>query len=155
MLKEGDKAPLDLEVNLNEKETVSLKQYLGKYVFLYFYPKDDTPGCTKEACGFRDANNEIEELGAKVVGVSKDGLASHDKFAEKHSLNFTLLSDEDHKLMEAFGVWGERSFMGKTYMGTSRSTFIIDPEGNIVKVWEKVKPANHTEEVLDYLKSIK
>lgn len=141
MLKEGAKAPQ------------SLKKYLGKYLVLYFYPKDNTPGCTMEACSFRDFNAEIEDLGAKIVGISKDSLDSHEKFQNKHKLPFELIADEDLELQKAFGVWVEKSMFGKKYMGTQRATFVIDPEGIIIKVWEKVSPLNHAKEVFEFLKT--
>ena len=152
MLKINEKVPLEVKVLNMEGREVCLRDFLGQWVVLYFYPKDETPGCTKEACSFRDYNVELEQLGAKVIGVSKDNLNSHLKFKEEHQLNFELWSDPDHELMEAFQVWGERNFMGKKYMGVSRSTFLINPEGMIVKVWEKVQPLGHGEEVLKALK---
>lgn len=154
MLNIGDQAPVDVTVTDKEGKTVSLADYTGKYIVLYFYPKDDTPGCTVEACNFRDANKELTKKGAVVIGVSKDAGKSHQKFATKFELPFPLWSDPDHILMEAFGVWGERTFMGKTYMGASRSTFLIDKEGNIVHVWEKVTPKDHANEVLEVLQSL-
>ncbi|MBT4124367.1 MAG: thioredoxin-dependent thiol peroxidase [Candidatus Pacebacteria bacterium] len=151
MLKIDKKAPLDINV-LNEKgEKTSLQQMLGKYIVLYFYPRDNTPGCTTEACSFRDANTQLQELGVQVIGVSKDSIASHDKFTQKHSLNFPLWSDPDHALLEAFGAWKEKKNFGKIYMGIVRSTFIIDPQGKIIKTWEKVKTKTHTDEVLEFL----
>lgn len=131
----------------------SLQSLLGKYVVLYFYPRDNTPGCTKEACSFRDFNTEIQKLGAVVVGVSKDSVSSHLKFAEKHHLNFPLWSDPDHTLIEALGAWGEKKFMGKTYMGILRSTFVINPKGAIIREWREVKPENHAQEVYEFLRS--
>jgi len=117
-------------------------------VLLYFYPKDDTPGCTTEACNFRDRLNELKDHGVQVLGVSKDTIASHKKFSEKFDLNFPLLSDENGTLVKAYGVWKEKSMYGKTYMGISRESFLIDEEGNLVKHYEKVKPEEHVEEVL-------
>ena len=128
--------------------THSLTDYAGKKVLLYFYPKDDTPGCTTEACNFRDRLNELKDHGVQVLGVSKDSVASHKKFAEKFHLNFPLLADEDGTVVEAYGVWKEKSMFGKTYMGISRKSFLIDEEGNIVKHYENVKPEEHVEEVL-------
>lgn len=152
MLKINQTAPLDINV-LNEKgEKTSLQQTLGKYLVLYFYPRDNTPGCTTEACSFRDANKQLQELGVQVIGVSKDSLTSHEKFTEKHSLNFPLWSDTEHALLEAFGAWKEKKMFGKIYMGIVRSTFIIDPQGKIIKTWEKVKVKTHTDEVLEFLK---
>lgn len=152
MLKPQDKAPLNIKIIDENGDETSLKKYLGKYVVLYFYPKDNTPGCTTEACDFRDANDELQKMGVQVIGVSKDSLASHQKFSEKHNLNFPLWSDPDHKLLEAFGAWGQKNRFGKIYMGIIRSTFIIDPEGTIIESWEKVKVKNHKEEVLNLLK---
>lgn len=147
------KAPLDVLVKDGDKD-VSLRDMLGKYVVLYFYPKDDTPGCTKESCSFRDYNGDIKKLGAEVIGVSKDDHKSHEKFRDKYSLDFTLWSDMDGKLADALGVWGEKSFMGRKFMGMHRKTFIIDPEGKIVYEWQEVKPEGHAEEVLNILKNL-
>jgi peroxiredoxin Q/BCP len=151
MLKANTKAPLNIEVLTDDGQDVSLKNTLGQYVVLYFYPKDNTPGCTKEACGFRDINGELKKLGARVIGVSKDSPESHRKFVKKYHLNFELWSDPDHQLIEAFGAWVEKKRFGKTYFGIARSTFIIDPQGKIIKVWEKVKPNGHDQEVLEFL----
>ncbi len=125
----------------------SLSDYKGKYVLLYFYPKDDTPGCTTEACGLRDRMEELNNLNIQVLGVSKDDSNSHKKFAEKHGLTFPLLADVEKVVMNAYDVWGERSFMGKKYMGVSRSSYLINPAGQIIKVYEKVKPSTHATEV--------
>ena len=151
MLKKGNTAPLDVVVYDQNDKKASLKDCLGSWVVLYFYPKDDTPGCTTQAKGFRDHIGDFQKQDAIVIGVSKDTAKKHQKFINKYDLNFQLWVDEDHRLMEAFGTWGEKKFMGKTYMGTTRSTFLINPEGNIVNVWEKVKPAGHAEEVLQNL----
>ena len=145
MPQEGSKAP----------EFEALKAVKGKHVVLYFYPKDDTPGCTVEACAFRDNVKKIEKLNAVVLGVSPDDVKSHDKFIQKFKLPFSLVPDTDHKISEAYGVWGEKSFMGRKYMGVSRSTFLIAPDGKIEKVYEKVKPEGHAEEVLGFLSSVK
>jgi len=153
MLKVGDKAPV-IEVKDINNEKVSLADLSDQYVVLYFYPKDDTPGCTKEACSFRDWNAELKKLGVKVVGVSKDSVTSHKKFIEKYELNFDLWSDEDHQLIEAFGAWQKKSMMGKEYMGTVRSTFVIDPKGIILRVWDKVNPPEHGQEIHDFIKEI-
>ena len=115
---------------------------------LYFYPRDNTPGCTKEACSFRDHWDEFKEKGAVILGVSTDTMKSHDRFVEKHKLPFTLLVDEDKKIVEAYGVWGPRTFMGMNYVGTARATYLIGPDGRIQKIWPKVKAADHWEEVL-------
>ncbi len=133
----------------------TLAEYKGKWIVVYFYPKDNTPGCTIEAEGFRDLGAEFEKEDAIILGVSKDTCASHQSFIEKKKLTFTLVSDEDHALMDAFGVWGERKFMGRTYMGTSRSTFLIDPSGTVVHVWEKVRPIGHAKDVLATLRGLK
>lgn len=154
LLKAGSKAP-SVSVLDSDGNKVSLKDFLGKWVVLYFYPKDDTPGCTKEACSIRDIRAEIKKAGAEVIGVSKDSPKSHLKFIDKYKLNFTLWSDEDHKLIEAFGSWQEKKFMGRTYMGTLRTTFIIDPKGKIVHVFEKVTPDTHGDDILAALKSIR
>ncbi len=146
-LKEGEVAP-GFTAATNGGGRISLADYKGKNVILYFYPKDDTPGCTKEACGFRDQWADFKKKGAVVLGVSTDKVKSHDKFVEKFKLPFTLLSDEDKKIVEAYGVWGQKSFMGRKYMGTFRVTFLIGPDGRIKKIWPKVKPAEHAEEVL-------
>jgi peroxiredoxin Q/BCP len=146
-LKEGDQAPA-LTVNTNGGGKISLADYIGKNVILYFYPKDDTPGCTKEACAFRDHFADFKKQGAVVLGVSTDPVKSHDKFVEKFKLPFTLLADEDRKIVEAYGVWGQKSFMGRKYLGTHRVTFLIGPDGKIRKIWPKVKPEEHAEEVL-------
>ncbi len=126
----------------------SLKDYSGQWVVLYFYPKDDTPGCTKEACSFRDNLPKFKKGKAVVFGVSIDPVKKHAKFAEKFQLPFTLLSDEDKKTVEAYGLWAKKKFMGREYMGTLRTTFIIDPQGKVAKVYEHVKPEGHAEEVL-------
>lgn len=152
-LKEGDKAPA-FDVLTNGGGRIALGDLRGKHVILYFYPKDDTPGCTKEACAFRDQFAEFEKRGAVVLGVSADPVKSHDKFVEKYKLPFTLLADEDRKIVEAYGVWGQKSFMGRKYMGIHRVTFLIDPDGNLQKVWPTVKPEEHAEEVLAVLKAI-
>jgi peroxiredoxin Q/BCP len=147
MIKEGDAAP-DFEARDAEGNTVKLSDLRGQKVVLYFYPKDDTPGCTKEACSFRDGFAEYERRGIKVLGVSTDDEKSHRKFAEKYSLPFTLLADTDHAVADAFGVYGEKQFMGRTYMGVSRQTFLIDEEGRVRKVFDKVKVDEHADEVL-------
>ena len=150
MVEEGKPAPT-FTLPTDGGETVSLEDLRGKSVVLYFYPKDDTPGCTVQACAIRDAWGEFEAAGAVVLGVSPDGEASHAKFREKYELPFTLLADTDHAVADAYGVWGEKSFAGKTYMGVDRSTFVIDAEGNVAKVFRKVKPDEHAEQVLGAL----
>ena len=146
-LKIGDKAPA-FTVNTNGAGKISLADYKGQNVILYFYPKDDTPGCTKEACAFRDHFADFKQKGAVVLGVSTDPVKSHDKFVEKFKLPFTLLADEDKKIVEAYGVWGQKSFMGRKYMGTHRVTFLIGPDGKLRKIWPAVKPEHHAAEVL-------
>ncbi|HMP81150.1 MAG TPA: thioredoxin-dependent thiol peroxidase [Verrucomicrobiota bacterium] len=146
-LKEGDKAPA-FKAPTSGGGTLSLADLKGKNVILYFYPKDDTPGCTKEACAFRDHFGTFKKKGAIVLGVSTDPVKSHDKFVQKFNLPFTLLADEDRKIVEAFGVWGQKSFMGRKYMGTHRVTFLIGPDGTIKKIWPTVKPEEHAEQVL-------
>jgi len=147
VLKEGDKAP-DFSAPTNGGGHVSLSDLGGKNVVLYFYPKDDTPGCTKEACAFRDEFAAFKKIGAVVLGVSIDSPKAHDKFVEKYKLPFPLLSDADKKIVEAYGVWGQKSFMGRKYMGTHRVTFLIGPDGVIKRIWPEVKPDKHAEEVL-------
>jgi len=146
-LKEGDVAPL-FSVPTSGGGVVSLVDLKGKNVILYFYPRDDTPGCTKEACAFRDNFAEFKKRGAVVLGVSPDSVKSHDKFIEKFKLPFTLLADVDKKIVEAYGVWGEKRFMGRKYLGTHRVTFLIGPDGKIKKIWPQVKPDEHAAEVL-------
>lgn len=147
MLKEGDKAP-DFTSKDQNGNTVKLKDLKGQRVVLYFYPKDDTPGCTKEACSFRDADDIFRGKGIKVLGVSTDDEKSHQKFISKFQLPFDLLADTDKKIVEAYGVWGEKSMYGKKYMGTFRKTFLIDDKGKIVKIFDKVDVAKHADEVL-------
>jgi thioredoxin-dependent peroxiredoxin len=146
-LKEGDQAPAFC-VNTSGGGKISLADFKGRNVILYFYPKDDTPGCTKEACAFRDHFSEFKQRGAVVLGVSTDPVKSHDKFVEKFKLPFTLLADEDKQIVGAYDVWGEKSFMGRKYMGTHRVTFLIGPDGRIKKIWPQVKPEEHAAEVL-------
>lgn len=131
-----------------------LADYAGKWLVVYFYPKDSTPGCTKEACNFRDGRDELKTLGAEVVGISKDSVKSHAKFAEKHNLNFTLLSDESTDTIQAFGSWKLKKFMGREYMGINRDTYLIDPSGEIVKKYEGVNPLTHFKEIYDDLKNL-
>jgi peroxiredoxin Q/BCP len=148
MLKEGAVAPQFTTTDA-EGDTVRLKDLRGEKVVLYFYPKDDTPGCTKEACSFRDAFSNFKTRGIRVFGVSPDSETSHKKFAAKYKLPFTLLADTDRAIAEAYGVWGEKKFMGRTYMGVLRTTFLIDEKGKIKKVFNKVKPEEHASEVLE------
>lgn len=151
---EGLQAPVFSLPNENG-DIVSLEQFKGeKYVVLYFYPKDATPGCTTEACDFRDAVNEFEELNAVILGVSPDHEASHQKFIEKHGLPFSLLVDEDHGVAEQYGVWKLKKNFGKEYMGIERSTFIIDPTGTVVREWRKVRVKGHVEDALATLQQL-
>jgi peroxiredoxin Q/BCP len=149
-LKEGDRAP-DFSAATSGGGTISLAALKGRNVILYFYPRDDTPGCTKEACAFRDHFAEFRKRGVIVLGVSTDTAKSHDKFIAKYQLPFTLLVDDEKKIVEAYGVWGEKSFLGKKYLGTHRVTFLVGPDGRIRKVWPKVKPEAHVQEVLAVL----
>lgn len=132
----------------------TLAQYRGKWVIVYFYPKDSTPGCTKEACSFRDGREFLEGAGAVVLGISKDSVASHKKFADAHKLNFTLLSDTSTETIQAFGAWGKKKFMGREYFGINRNTYLINPEGQIVKTYEGVNPMTHIGEVLKDLQEL-
>jgi len=152
VIEEGKAAP-DFELQSDSGETVKLSDLHGKPVVLYFYPKDDTPGCTTEACEFRDAYDVFRDRGAEVFGVSPDDVSSHEKFKTKYELPFTLLADPDHAVAEKYGVWGERKFAGKSYMGINRSTFVIDPDGKVARAMIGIKPAGHAEEVLNALPS--
>jgi peroxiredoxin Q/BCP len=152
-LKEGDLAP-DFTLPADGGKTLSLSDFRGQKLVLYFYPKDDTSGCTAEACDFRDNLKTFDTAGVQVVGVSKDSPASHDKFKAKHSLTFPLASDEDGKICEAYGVWKEKSMYGRTYMGIERSTFLIGADGKIARVWRKVKVKGHADEVLEAARAI-
>ena len=147
MVKEGATAPAFKTTDANG-ETVSLKDLRGQKVVLYFYPKDVTPGCTKEACSFRDGFSKFKKRGITILGVSPDSEKSHQKFATKYKLPFILLADTGHLIADAYGVWGEKKFMGRTYMGIHRTTFLIDEKGKIKKVFAKVKPEDHADEVL-------
>ncbi len=151
MLEKGMKAP-DFSLSDKDGNMVSLSQFAGKKVIVYFYPKDNTPGCTRQACAFAEAFEEFRNIDAVVIGISKDSVSSHVKFAEKYALPFVLLSDPEHEVIEAFGAWGEKKNYGKTYFGTVRSTFIIDENGIIEKVMPKVKPDTNAAEILEYLK---
>lgn len=153
-LDQGIKAP-EFKAKIDGDKEISLSDYKGKWVVLYFYPKDNTSGCTKEACSFRDNMDIITELGAKVIGVSKDSLKSHDNFKTKHNLNFNLISDPEKEIHELYDVLGEKKMYGKTYMGTIRTTYLINPDGDIANVWSKVKVAGHTEDVIAKLKELK
>jgi peroxiredoxin Q/BCP len=152
VIEEGKPAP-DFELPTDSGETIKLSELRGKPVVLYFYPKDDTPGCTTQACGIRDAYGEFERAGAVVLGVSPDNERSHVKFKDKYELPFTLLADTDHSVAEQYGVWGQKSFAGKKYMGVNRSTFVIDADGNVKRAMHDVKPASHADDVLEALAS--
>ena len=149
----GKKAPA-FTLMADDGQKIKLSDLSAHPVVLYFYPKDDTPGCTKEACAFRDHHAEFEALGAKVLGVSPDDVASHVKFREKYHLNFPLLADADHKVAEKYGAWREKNMYGKLSMGIQRSTYLIGPGGKVVKVWKKVSVDGHDAEVLDALKQL-
>ncbi len=151
MLEVGKKAP-DFKLKDQDGKTISLSDFKGKNVVLYFYPKDDTPGCTKEACSFRDELPRFGKIDAVILGVSPDSVESHKKFAQKFELPFTLLSDENKKVVEAYDVWKEKNNYGKKYMGVERTTYVIDKDGRIKKIFNKVKVDGHSEEVMDALK---
>ena len=153
-LETGINAP-DFKGITDEEKEVTLDDLKGKWTVLYFYPKDNTPGCTKEACSFRDLNEEIQEEGARVYGVSPDSVKSHKNFKEKHNLNFPLISDPEKDILQKYDAYGEKKMFGKTKMGVIRSTYIIDPEGEIKAKWSNVKVKDHTEKVLDKLKKLK
>lgn len=153
-LKIKQKAPLFSLPDQDEKE-YTLKKHLGKWVALYFYPKDDTPGCTAEACSFRDSYASLKRAGIVVLGVSVDPVKSHKKFALKYSLPFPLLADEEKKVVEQYGIWQKKQFMGREYFGIVRTTFLIDPTGKIAKIYENMKPDDHAEEILADVKQLK
>ncbi len=138
-----------------EGQLHSLSDYLGKWVLLYFYPKDDTPGCTREACELRDAWSEFQEVNAVVLGVSADSVESHQKFVTKHQLPFTVLSDPEKQVIKEYGAWGEKKMFNNTFLGIQRSSVLIDPEGKVAKIYEKVKPAEHAKQVLKDLRKLK
>ena len=150
MIVEGEPAP-DFTLESDAGTPVTLSELRGKPVVLYFYPKDDTPGCTTQACGIRDAYGEFERAGAVVLGVSPDSATRHVAFKDKYELPFTLLADPEHEVAETYGVWGEKSYMGRTYMGVSRSTFVIAADGTVAKAMHGVKPATHADDVLALL----
>ncbi|MBP7700596.1 thioredoxin-dependent thiol peroxidase [Candidatus Woesebacteria bacterium] len=154
MLKIGDKAPLNINVLDQNGKEISLSKLVGRPAVIYFYPKDNTPGCTKEACSYRDFNNELTKLGVQVIGVSADSPKSHQNFAQKHNLNFDLWSDKNRELISAFGAVGQKSMFGKVYMGILRITFAIDKAGKIIMVWPKVDATKNASEVLDFFKSL-
>ncbi len=152
MVKKGDVAP-DFSLPADDDSVVNLKGLKGKKVILYFYPKDNTTGCTTQACELRDTLPRIHEGGAVVLGVSPDPLSSHKRFRDKYDLNFPLLSDEDHRVAEAYGVWKEKSMYGRKYWGIERSTFVIDENGVVIEAWRKVRPKGHAQKVVDALAS--
>ena len=152
MVEQGEPAP-DFELTSDAGEQVRLSTFRGKPVVLYFYPRDDTPGCTAQACGIRDAYGEFERAGAVVLGVSPDSEASHGKFRSKYDLPFTLLADPEHEVAEQYGVWVEKKNYGKTSMGIERSTFVIDADGNVARVMRRVNPRTHADDVLAALES--
>ena len=153
-VEEGKKAP-DFTLPDDDGTKIKLSQFRGKPVVLYFYPKDNTPGCTREACAFRDRKKELDRLGAVVLGVSPDDAASHGKFRGKFDLNFPLLCDTEHKVAEKYGAWREKNMYGKVSMGIQRSTFLIDAEGKVAKVWKKVSVDGHDEQVIEALKGLR
>ena len=148
MLQEGAKAP-SFKLQDSQGKQHELSDYEGQTIILYFYPKDDTPGCTKEACSFRDNYSEFKQAGVEIIGISPDTVESHHKFSEKYDLPFTLLADPDHEVCEAYEVWGTKKSFGREYEGVFRTTFIIDPDGKIKHVFEDVKPSEHSQEVLE------
>ena len=152
-LKKGSKAP-DFSGVCDGDKSIKLSSFNGKNVILYFYPKDDTPGCTKESCEFRSANDDFLEHETIILGVSKDSVARHNKFKEKYNLPFLLVSDESGKICESYGVWREKKYYGKTYMGIERSTFLIDKKGVIQKVWRKVRVSGHVDAVMNELMNL-
>ncbi len=150
----GDKAPT-FSLPDQKGKLHKLSDYKGKWILIYFYPKDDTPGCTKEACAIRDNFPKFKKLKLQVLGVSADKVSKHEKFADKYELPFTLLSDEEKTMIKAYGVWGKKKFMGREYMGINRVSFLIDDKGKIAKIYPKVKPADHAEEVLADLEELR
>ncbi|MBZ0114512.1 MAG: thioredoxin-dependent thiol peroxidase [Thermoanaerobaculia bacterium] len=152
-IERGDAAP-DFTLDTDDGATLTLSELQGQPVVLYFYPMDDTPGCTKEACAFRDRKKEFEKLGARVLGVSPDGVDSHGAFRDKYGLNFTLLADPDHRVAEAYGAWREKTLYGKKSIGIQRSTFVIDSQGIVRKVWKRVAVDGHDEKVLEALAAL-
>lgn len=150
-IKEGQSAP-DFTLPDQDNKKHSLSDYSGKWVLVYFYPKDDTPGCTKEACDIRDDIPRFDKLKVKILGISVDSVKSHKKFAEKYDLPFTILSDEKKEVVKKYGVWAKKKFMGREYMSTLRTSFLIDPAGKVAKIYKNVKPETHAEEVLSDLR---
>jgi thioredoxin-dependent peroxiredoxin len=152
-IEEGRKAP-DFTLASTDGKKIKLSSFKGSPVVVYFYPKDDTPGCTKEACAFRDLKRDFQKLGAHVLGISADSVESHEKFRDKFELNFPLLADEGHKVAEQYGAWREKNMYGKKSMGIQRSTFLIDAKGRVAKVWKAVKVDGHDEQVMEALKGL-
>ena len=153
MLKKNSKAP-NFRLPSTSNKTYSLKNSLGKYVVIYFYPKDDTPGCTIETNDFNKLLSKFKKLECEIYGISKDNIKSHDKFRDKYKIKFNLLADEEIKVLKKYKVWGKKKFMGREFMGINRTTFLIDKKGKIIKIWENVKVKEHAKEVLDTLKTI-
>lgn len=149
----GKKAP-DFSLNCDDGTKIKLSSLKGEIVVIYFYPRDDTPGCTKEACAFRDRSAELKKLGVKLFGISTDDLESHQKFRKKYKLNFPLLSDPDHAVADKYGAWREKNMYGKKMMGIQRSTFLIDRQGKVYKVWKKVSVDGHDEQVIEVVKEL-
>ena len=149
----GELAP-DFELLSDADQPIKLSDFRGRYVVLYLYPRADTPGCTTEACGFRDDYSAYESKGVVILGISPDTVTKQSKFKNKHTLPFTLLADPENHVSETYGVWGLKKFMGREYMGVHRTTFLIDPEGTVVQVFKKVKPATHSTEILDALRDV-
>ncbi len=154
MVLENMKKAADFELSDQEGQAHKLSSYRGKWVLLYFYPKDDTPGCTKEACTIRDNFPDFKKLKIQVFGISTDSVKSHKKFAEKYKLPFTLLADEKKEVVKKYGVWGKKKFMGHEYEGTFRTSFLIDPQGDIAHIYENVKPDIHAKEILEYFEKL-
>ena len=152
-IEEGKKAPA-FTLSADDGSKIKLADLAGSPVVLYFYPKDDTPGCTKEACAFRDRSDELQQLGAKVLGVSPDDVPSHVKFRDKYELNFPLLADADHKVAEKYGAWREKNMYGKKSIGIQRSTFLIGPDGKVAKIWKRVQVDGHDDQVIEALKQL-
>ncbi|MDA2936003.1 thioredoxin-dependent thiol peroxidase [Patescibacteria group bacterium AH-259-L05] len=150
----GNKAPVFSLLDQNNKKH-NLSEYKGTWVLVYFYPRDNTPGCTTEACGIRDTFSQFNKSNAVVLGVSADSVTSHERFANKYNLPFPLLADEDKKAVKAYGVWGKKKFVGKEFMGIKRMSFLIDPDGNIAKIYKTVKPKEHAQQVLNDLKVLR
>lgn len=135
-------------------EVRNLNEFRGKWIVLYFYPKDNTPGCTKEACSFRDSFHELQNMSVQIIGISKDSISSHKRFAEKFNLNFPILSDENKEVIKKYGAWGMKKFMGREFEGTLRNTFLIDPDGNIIKKYDKVNPLTHASEIINDINNL-